>query len=52
MTGNPLLGLGQEPTFAIKRRWDDDVVFKNQVGAKVVVGRQESPGQEPPLVLF
>jgi protein CWC15 len=30
MTGNPLLGFGQEANFAIKRRWDDDVVFKNQ----------------------
>lgn len=30
MTGNPLLALGQEANFAIKRRWDDDVVFKNQ----------------------
>ena len=30
MTGNPLLGLGQEANFAIKRRWYDDVVFNNQ----------------------
>lgn len=30
MTGNPLLAIGQEASFAIKRRWDDDVVFKNQ----------------------
>ncbi|KAJ3030520.1 hypothetical protein HDV00_008859 [Rhizophlyctis rosea] len=29
MTGNPLLPTG--PTdFAVKRRWDDDVIFKNQ----------------------
>ncbi|KAG2488201.1 hypothetical protein HYH03_013195 [Edaphochlamys debaryana] len=31
-TGNPLLGLagGGEVSFNVKRRWDDDVVFKNQ----------------------
>uniref|UniRef100_A0A7R9YSH8 Cwf15/Cwc15 cell cycle control protein n=1 Tax=Chlamydomonas euryale TaxID=1486919 RepID=A0A7R9YSH8_9CHLO len=29
--GNPLLAMAaQEANFAIKRRWDDDVVFKNQ----------------------
>ena len=28
MTGNPLLS--NETSFAIKRRWDDDVIFKNQ----------------------
>ena len=29
--GNPLLGLGgHDPSFEVKRRWDDDVVFKNQ----------------------
>lgn len=29
--GNPLLLDGrQEPSFEVKRRWDDDVVFKNQ----------------------
>jgi protein CWC15 len=31
---NPMLrkelGLEEEPSFKIKRRWDDDVVFKNQ----------------------
>jgi len=30
MTGNPLLALGADASFAIKRRWDEDVVFKNQ----------------------
>mmetsp|Transcript_17550 Transcript_17550/g.30113 ORF Transcript_17550/g.30113 Transcript_17550/m.30113 type:complete len:234 (+) Transcript_17550:75-776(+) len=30
MTGNPLLGLGQDVSFSMKRRWDEDVVFKNQ----------------------
>lgn len=24
------LGIDDEPTFQVKRRWDDDVVFKNQ----------------------
>lgn len=28
--GNPLISSLVEPTFSIKRRWDDDVVFKNQ----------------------
>ena len=31
--GNPLLDpsrVGSASTFAVKRRWDDDVVFKNQ----------------------
>lgn len=36
LAGNPLLqeklgkAFGSETTFALKRRWDDDVVFKNQ----------------------
>ena len=32
-TGNPLLNLGSEESeydFSVKRRWDDDVVFRNQ----------------------
>lgn len=29
MSDNPLLQRG-EPGFSLKRRWDDDVVFKNQ----------------------
>ncbi|RKP37860.1 Pre-mRNA-splicing factor Cwf15/Cwc15 [Dimargaris cristalligena] len=28
--GNPLLNLNNGPSFAVKRRWDDDVIFKNQ----------------------
>lgn len=28
--GNPLLGIAGDVDFNIKRRWDDDVVFKNQ----------------------
>ncbi|KAI9280587.1 Pre-mRNA-splicing factor Cwf15/Cwc15 [Umbelopsis sp. AD052] len=31
MTGNPLLDLAEEKRdFSVKRRWDDDVIFKNQ----------------------
>ncbi|KAL1918340.1 uncharacterized protein VTP21DRAFT_3000 [Calcarisporiella thermophila] len=30
LTGNPLLNLSEPKDFNIKRRWDDDVVFKNQ----------------------
>ncbi|KAI8889070.1 Cwf15/Cwc15 cell cycle control protein [Backusella circina FSU 941] len=31
MTGNPLLQIGNEKRdFSVKRRWDDDVIFKNQ----------------------
>ncbi|KAI9318590.1 Pre-mRNA-splicing factor Cwf15/Cwc15 [Dichotomocladium elegans] len=31
MEGNPLLQLGDEKRdFSVKRRWDDDVIFKNQ----------------------
>jgi protein CWC15 len=32
LRGNPILQqkLGLQPSFDIKRRWDDDVVFKNQ----------------------
>ncbi|EIE91738.1 hypothetical protein RO3G_16449 [Rhizopus delemar RA 99-880] len=31
MEGNPLLNIGEEKRdFSVKRRWDDDVVFKNQ----------------------
>ena len=29
-TGNPLLNLRGPADFTVKRRWDDDVVFKNQ----------------------
>ncbi|KXZ50758.1 hypothetical protein GPECTOR_15g443 [Gonium pectorale] len=28
--GNPLLAIGGDVSFSIKRRWDEDVVFKNQ----------------------
>ncbi|KAI8971574.1 Pre-mRNA-splicing factor Cwf15/Cwc15 [Mycotypha africana] len=31
MSGNPLLNIGTEKRdFTVKRRWDDDVIFKNQ----------------------
>ncbi|KAG0171741.1 hypothetical protein DFQ29_008694 [Apophysomyces sp. BC1021] len=31
LTGNPLLQIGDEKRdFSVKRRWDDDVIFKNQ----------------------
>jgi len=31
LLGNPLLSKGEEPKMGgLKRRWDDDVVFKNQ----------------------
>lgn len=31
LSKNPLINLGQESEgFAVKRRWDDDVIFKNQ----------------------
>lgn len=30
MTGNPLLATSTKSTARVKRRWDDDVVFRNQ----------------------
>ncbi|XP_074587386.1 uncharacterized protein LOC141843238 [Curcuma longa] len=30
MRGNPLINLNNSASFNVKRRWDDDVVFKNQ----------------------
>ncbi|KAL6629380.1 hypothetical protein ACP70R_029145 [Stipagrostis hirtigluma subsp. patula] len=30
MRGNPLINMNNPGSFSIKRRWDDDVVFKNQ----------------------
>ncbi|OTF70399.1 hypothetical protein BLA29_002328, partial [Euroglyphus maynei] len=29
LSGNPLLSAGKSTNFKVKRRWDDDVVFKN-----------------------
>ncbi|XP_044446894.1 pre-mRNA-splicing factor cwc15-like [Triticum aestivum] len=30
MRGNPLINMNNSGSFNVKRRWDDDVVFKNQ----------------------
>jgi len=30
MRGNPLININNPGSFSVKRRWDDDVVFKNQ----------------------
>lgn len=30
MRGNPLININNAGSFSVKRRWDDDVVFKNQ----------------------
>ncbi|XP_078173658.1 cwf15 / Cwc15 cell cycle control family protein isoform X1 [Carex rostrata] len=30
MRGNPLININSSTSFSVKRRWDDDVVFKNQ----------------------
>jgi len=30
MRGNPLINVNNPGSFSVKRRWDDDVVFKNQ----------------------
>ncbi|KAJ4732341.1 hypothetical protein LUZ62_061032 [Rhynchospora pubera] len=30
MRGNPLININNSTSFSVKRRWDDDVVFKNQ----------------------
>ncbi|ONK59032.1 uncharacterized protein A4U43_C08F2270 [Asparagus officinalis] len=30
MRGNPLININNAASFSVKRRWDDDVVFKNQ----------------------
>ena len=30
MRGNPLININNAGSFNVKRRWDDDVVFKNQ----------------------
>lgn len=30
MRGNPLININNSSSFSVKRRWDDDVVFKNQ----------------------
>jgi len=37
--GNPLLSLKGPADFTVKRRWDDDVVFKNQARGEPKVRR-------------
>ncbi|KAG1681030.1 hypothetical protein FOA52_009990 [Chlamydomonas sp. UWO 241] len=40
-TGNPLLAMAaQDANFAIKRRWDEDVVFKNQARGEPKVAKR------------
>lgn len=39
-TGNPLLDLSSDRAFATKRRWDDDVVFRNQARDEPKVGKR------------
>lgn len=43
-TGNPLLAIGGEGggdvDFGMKRRWDDDVVFKNQTRGEAQAKRR------------
>ncbi|KAK4169488.1 Pre-mRNA-splicing factor Cwf15/Cwc15 [Cladorrhinum sp. PSN259] len=40
--GNPLLNKQQQPTeFGVKRRWDDDVVFKNQARGTEEKGKRK-----------
>jgi protein CWC15 len=39
-TGNPLLDLGASGDFRTKRRWDDDVVFRNQARDEPKVGKR------------
>ncbi|CAN4097130.1 unnamed protein product [Withania somnifera] len=39
LRGNPLLN-NQPTTFSVKRRWDDDVVFKNQARGEMKVAKR------------
>ncbi|XP_039834419.1 protein CWC15 homolog [Panicum virgatum] len=34
MRGNPLININNPGSFSVKRRWDDDVVFKNQASGE------------------
>ncbi|RWW49019.1 hypothetical protein BHE74_00044866 [Ensete ventricosum] len=40
MRGNPLINLNNSATFSVKRRWDDDVVFKNQARGETKVPKR------------
>ena len=42
--GNPLLNLRGAADFTVKRRWDDDVVFKNQARPYSCPPLSSSPG--------
>lgn len=35
MRGNPLINMNNSGSFNVKRRWDDDVVFKNQARGEI-----------------
>jgi len=39
--GNPLLNKGREDEYGVKRRWDDDVVFKNQARGTEERGKEK-----------
>ncbi|KAG5578834.1 hypothetical protein H5410_049461 [Solanum commersonii] len=40
LRGNPLLNNNQPTTFSVKRRWDDDVVFKNQARGEMKAAKR------------
>ncbi|XP_049400170.1 uncharacterized protein LOC125864296 [Solanum stenotomum] len=40
LRGNPLLNNNQPTTFTVKRRWDDDVVFKNQARGEMKAAKR------------
>lgn len=39
--GNPLLNKGRDDEYGVKRRWDDDVVFKNQARGTEERGKEK-----------
>ncbi|KAK9676075.1 hypothetical protein RND81_11G052000 [Saponaria officinalis] len=40
MRGNPLLNINNPTNFNVKRRWDDDVVFKNQARGETKLAKR------------
>ncbi|THU63686.1 hypothetical protein C4D60_Mb01t18440 [Musa balbisiana] len=40
MRGNPLINLSNSASFNVKRRWDDDVVFKNQARGETKMAKR------------
>ncbi|CAL9063952.1 uncharacterized protein LOC135636029 [Musa acuminata AAA Group] len=40
MRGNPLINLSNSASFNVKRRWDDDVVFKNQARGETKIAKR------------